>query len=197
MPLPFRILVSHSTRDTNVRVFWRFLEELQIEIDKSVIPIILVNIVSECGSMQVPNLPQAIATATAATDATMMVLTQGYIDSYWCDDEMHSRARSACSTCPSHRLFPLAWRTYPFSELWGRVIAGWGVDLQPLITDELLAQLETQLWAPEHRPVAWRRAIAITVEALQRFLSETNATCVGEGCPARIAETVAIPSRLD
>lgn len=197
MPLPFRILVSHSTRDTNVRVFWRFVDELQTAIDKAVIPIVLVNIVSECGSVQVPDLPQANGDATAATDATMMVLTQGYIDSHWCDGEMHSRAQSACSTCPSHRLFPLAWRTYPFSNLWGRDIAGWGVDLQPLITDEVLAQIEAQLWTPEDRPEAWRSAIATTVGALHKFLFEINTTCVRAACPARIAGAVVIPSRLD
>jgi hypothetical protein len=84
----------------------------------------LVNVVSECGGMIVEDLPTELRNATARTDLTMMVLTRGYVDSNWCDDEMHARARSACTECPSHRLFPLRWRNYPWNELWSRKIEG-------------------------------------------------------------------------
>jgi len=69
------MLVSHSTRDTNVRVFWRFLDELQAALDTSGVPILLINVVSECGGRIVTDLPSELASATQATDTTMMVLT--------------------------------------------------------------------------------------------------------------------------
>ncbi len=121
-----RMLVSHSTRDTRVRVLWRFIDELQIALNVAGVPIQLVNVVSECGTKQVPDLPGELRSATAATDLTMIVLTQGYVNSMRCDDEMHGRAQSSCRDCPSHRLFPVRWRTYPWDKLWSRSIEGWG-----------------------------------------------------------------------
>lgn len=197
MTEPFRILVSHSTRDTNVLVFWRFLDELQLALDKETVPIRLVNIVSECGGMIVPGLQEELESATERTDITMMVLTQGYIDSPWCDDEMHARARSACKQCPSHRLFPLAWRNYPWDELWSRKIEGWGVNLQSTITDDLLAKVESNLWETESRPKKWHEAINSTVVALDRFINEIKSTCTGRDCPAWVLPSVPVPRRLD
>jgi hypothetical protein len=189
--------VSHSTRDTRVRVLWRFVDELQIALDQAAVPIRLVNVVSECGGMQVPDLPRELADATASTDLTMMVLTQAYVDSSWCDDEMHSRARTACRTCPSHRLFPLAWRNYPWDALWSRRIEGWGVDLQDLMTDALLDAVEAHLWEPDVRPAEWREAIQACVAPLSRFHDEIRSTCTTAQCPALVPPTVSIPHRLD
>jgi hypothetical protein len=192
-----RMLVSHSTRDTRVRALWRFVDELQIALDQAAVPIRLVNVVSECGSMQVPDLPGELADATVSTDLTMMVLTQGYVDSHWCDDEMHNRARMACRTCPSHRLFPLAWRNYPWDELWSRKIEGWGVNLQDLMTDALLDAVEAHLWEPNVRPDQWREAIQTSVAALSRFHAEIQSTCTTAQCPAMVSPSVSIPQRLD
>ena len=101
MSTPYRMLVSHSTRDTKVRALWCFIDELQTALDAAKVPILLVNVVSECGGMIVEDLPAELRNATSRTDLTMMVLTRGYVDSNWCDDEMHARARSACTECPS------------------------------------------------------------------------------------------------
>lgn len=191
------MLVSHSTRDTRVRVLWQFIDDLQRALDNAAVPIHLINVVSECGTKEVSGLPTELANATAATDLTMMVLTRSYVDSPWCEDEMHARARSACEACPSHRLFPLAWRTYPWPELWSRTIEGWGVDLQDLITDSLLDEVEIHLWEPDVRPNGWRLAIERTVAALSCFCDEINSTCTEATCPARVAPATPVPRRLD
>ncbi len=197
MSAPYRMLVSHSTRDTKVRVLWRFIDELQTALNVAKVPVLLVNVVSECGGMIVEDLPTELRNATARTDLTMIVLTRGYVDSNWCDDEMHARARSACPECPSHRLFPLRWRNYPWDELWSRKIEGWGVDLQATMTEALLAAIEAELWEPKARPDEWRRAIGATVTALARFAEEVEATCTRPGCPRRVPATTPLPSRLD
>jgi hypothetical protein len=173
-----RMLVSHSTRDTRVRALWRFVDELQIALDQAAVPIRLVNVVSECGSMQVPDLPGELADATVSTDLTMMVLTQGYVDSHWCDDEMHNRARMAC-------------------RMWSRKIEGWGVNLQDLMTDALLDAVEAHLWEPNVRPDQWREAIQTSVAALSRFHAEIQSTCTTAQCPAMVSPSVSIPQRLD
>lgn len=192
-----RMLVSHSTRDTRVRVLWRFIDELQIALNVAGVPIQLVNVVSECGTKQVPDLPSELSSATAGTDLTMMVLTQGYVDSMSCDDEMHGRAQSSCRDCPSHRLFPVRWRTYPWDELWSRSIEGWGIDLQDVMTDDFLDTIEAQLWEPGKRPEKWRQAIAATVAALARFHAEIQSTCTREQCPRLVPDSIPIPRRLD
>jgi hypothetical protein len=192
-----RMLVSHSTRDTRVRVLWQFVDELQVALDMAGVPIQLVNAVSECGTKEVPGLPEELSNATAATDFTMMVLTQGYVDSPWCDDEMHGRAQIACPACPSHRLFPLAWRTYPWDALWSRSIEGWGVSLQDLMSDQLLDEVEEHLWEPEVRPAGWHDAIARTSRALSRFHAEIQGTCTRDECPKRIDPRIPLPRRLD
>jgi DNA-binding SARP family transcriptional activator/predicted ATPase len=152
--LPMRVLVSHSTRDTRVRVLW---------LDASGVPAKLVNLVAECGTHEVADLPGSLLEATSAADLTLMVLTRGYVNSNWCDSEMHERARLACPECPSHRLFPLAWRNYPWDELWSRAIEGWGVDLRSLMSDELLDEVQANRHRPARRPDPWRVAIDRTV----------------------------------
>ena len=196
MSSPYRMLVSHSTRDTKVRALWCFIDELQTALDVAKVPILLVNVVSECGGMIVEDLSAELRNATSRTDLTMMVLTRGYVDSNWCDDEMHARARSACTECPSHRLFPLRWRNYPWAELWSRRIEGWGVDLQGIMTDELLAAIEGALGDPKTRPDEWRHAIDATVAALGHFICEVEATCTSPQCPRRVPATTPLPSRL-
>ena len=192
-----RMLVSHSTVDTRVTVLWRFINELQIALDGSGVPVLLVNVVSECGGKVVSALSSRLTEATNATDVTMMVLTPGYVDSNWCDDEMQERASRSCLDCPSRRLFPLMWRNYPWNEVWSRQIEGWGVNLQDLITDELCAAVEKHLWKPAIRPPGWHEAIARTVPALTRFNEEVRTTCTKTMCPAWVDPAVPVPERLD
>ncbi len=192
-----RMLVSHSTQDTNVRVLWQFIAELQTALDAAKISIMLVNVVSECGSMEVPDLEQELTATTTKTDLTMMVLSEAYTKSYWCESEMMGRAYSSCDTCPSRRLFPLAWRKYPWTHLWSRDIDGWGVDLQPILTDAVLASVEESLWDPTTRCGEWNYAISLTVDALRRFLVEIESSCIQLACPKPIASDVPIPTRLD
>ena len=159
------------------------------------LPILLVNVVSECGGtiMMSPRMRNA----TSRTDLTMMVLTRGYVDSNWCDDEMHARARSACTECPSHRLFPLRWRNYPWAA--NLVVPdrrlGCGF-LQAIMTDQLLAAVEGAWGNPKTRPDEWRHAIDTTVAALGRFIGEVEATCTSPRCRQRVPATTPLPSRL-
>jgi hypothetical protein len=166
-------------------------------IDSQGLLIRLVVVVSECGGKVVEALPQELLAATAATDLTMMVLTPGYIDSNWCDDEMHERARRACRKCPSRRLFPLVWRGYHATEVWGRRIEGWGIDLRGLLTDSVLDAVDCHLWEPTVRPTEWVEAIEQTAAAIARFSEEVRTTCVNRDCPQSVPDDVPIPRRLD
>ena len=195
--MPLRMLVSHSTRDTHVRDLWQFIDELQTALDEADVPIRLVVVVSECGSMQIPMLSERLVEATTATDLTMMVLTPGYVDSNWCDDEMQERAQRSCADCPSHRLFPLKWHDYPWDHLWSREVAGWGVDLQDLTTDEFFNSVEENLWNPTRRPPQWYEAIARAVESLSAYVAEVRETCTRDSCPPWVSADVPLPSRMD
>jgi len=196
-PSSLRVLVSHSTRDTRPPILWRFIEETQQALDLQGALLRLVVVVSECGGKVVEGLSDQLRAATAATDLTMMVLTPAYIASNWCDDEMHERARRACRDCPSRRLFPLVWRGYNATEVWGRRIEGWGVDLRSLLTDSVLETVDSHLWEPTVRPIEWHHAIEQTVAALARFSDEVRTTCVKGDCPHSVPTDVPIPHRLD
>ncbi|HET7237643.1 MAG TPA: hypothetical protein VFI76_01365 [Terrimicrobiaceae bacterium] len=90
----------------------------------------------------------------------------------------------------------LRWRNYPWAELWSRQIEGWGVDLQAIMTDELLAAVEDAWGNPKTRPDEWRHGIDTTVGALGRFIGEVEATCTSPRCPQRVPATTPLPSRL-
>jgi hypothetical protein len=194
---PLRVLVSHSTRDTRPPILWRFIEETQRVLDLQCALLRLVVVVSECGGKVVEALSDQLRAATAATDLTMMVLTPAYVASNWCDDEMHERSRHTCCDCPSRRLFPLVWGGYTATEIWGRRIDGWGVDLRSLLTDSVLDAVDSHLWEPTVRPTEWLQAIEKTAAALARFSEEIRTTCVKGDCPHPVPTDVPIPHRLD
>ncbi|MFZ6731173.1 hypothetical protein ACO0LG_04535 [Undibacterium sp. Ji42W] len=178
-------------------MLWQFIDELQIALDKNHVAIRLVNVVSECGTKHVPELRSELKLATLATDLTMMILTYEYTQSIWCETEMMDRAYSSCQNCPSRRLFPVAWKSYPGDELWSRKIDGWGVNLQELIKENVLDLVEKDLSNSQNRPIEWQLAINMTTEALIKFHTEINRTCVHISCPKNVPENILAPRRLD
>ena len=67
------------------------------------------------------------------------------------------------------------------------------MDLQAIMTDELLAAVEGAWGNPKTRPDEWRHAIDTTVAALGRFIGEVEATCTSPRCRQRVPATTPLP----